>query len=329
MKNMQPWHQYPLINKQLEKVNSQIQDSIQTSYIELQNALKQMANNGGKYLRPSILILSAQIVSRKKEVSKQIIQLAASIEILHMATLIHDDVIDDSDERRGNISIQAKFGKDIAVYAGDLLFTSFFDLMLASTDEHDYLVENAQTMRAVLSGELGQMDERFNLDQNFDNYLENIKGKTAALFRLAAKEGAHFGGGSNEEVTALAGFAENIGVAFQIIDDILDYSGSQKMNKPILEDLTTGVYSLPLLLCLNKTDYRKELIPLLNKRYQMTKADLEQVQTIVLKSNAITDSRELAKKYTDKALDSLTIFADSAAKKILEKLTKNLINRAF
>lgn len=125
MNNSQPWQKYPLIRKPLAEVNQLIQATIRTPYSDLQDALLEMASNGGKYLRPSLLILSAQIAGKTETVSKQIIQLASSIEILHMASLIHDDIIDDSDERRGKISIQARFGKDTAVYAGDLLFTHF------------------------------------------------------------------------------------------------------------------------------------------------------------------------------------------------------------
>lgn len=99
-----------------------------------------MADNGGKYLRPSLLLLSAHAVGKSNE---KTIKLASSIEILHMATLIHDDIIDDSDKHRGNVSVQAAFGKDVAVYSGDLLFTVFFDLMLDATNEHEYLVRNA------------------------------------------------------------------------------------------------------------------------------------------------------------------------------------------
>ena len=166
MNNSKPWKKYPLIASELEEVNQFIQKTIKTPHKSLQTALLQMADNGGKYLRPSLLLLAAHAVGKA---NKQTIKLASSIEILHMATLIHDDIIDDSDERRGNVSIQATFGKDVAVYTGDLLFTEFFDLMLNAIDENEYLVRNAQTMRKILNGELGQMAERFNLKQTLDD----------------------------------------------------------------------------------------------------------------------------------------------------------------
>ncbi|RVU70914.1 polyprenyl synthetase family protein [Lactobacillus xujianguonis] len=327
MKTFQPWHQYPLISKQLKKVNQCIMDTIQTSYADLQNALLAMADNGGKYLRPSMLILAGKASMPEKETSTTIIQLASSIEVLHMATLIHDDIIDDSDRRRGKISIQARFGKDIAVYAGDLLFTHFFDLMLKATDNHQYLVKNAQTMHAVLNGELGQMDERFNMKQTFNDYLADVKGKTAALFKLAAEEGAFFSGASADRISALASFGENIGIAFQIIDDILDYTGGTKLNKPVLEDLVTGVYSLPLLVALQDEAANEKLVPLLAKKREMTKDDIKAVQTIILNSSAIDKSRQLAKKYTDQAIAALMTLPESSARTILIKMTDQLLTR--
>lgn len=326
MNNVKPWKKYPLIANELEEVNRFIQTTIKTPHHSLQAALFKMADNGGKYLRPSLLLLAAHAVGKSNQTT---IKLASSIEILHMATLIHDDIIDDSDERRGNVSIQAAFGKDIAVYTGDLLFTDFFDLMLDAIDEHEYFVRNAQTMRKILNGELGQMAERFNLDQTFDDYLNDVKGKTAALFRLAAEEGAYFAGGTANQSTALANFGENLGIAFQIVDDILDYSGSEKLNKPTLEDLATGVYSLPLLLALNTPSLRSQLLPFLQKKRQMTLTDMQKVQQIILHSNAIDDSRKLAHEYAQKAVDCLTIFQPNPAILLLKKMPQKLLTRSF
>ena len=332
MKNSnKPWQKLPIIKNQLDKVNKCIHETIQTPYPELQEALTQMADNGGKYLRPSLLILCAKIANGSKDVSEQIIKLASSIEILHMASLIHDDIIDDSDERRGQVSIQTRFGKDVAVYAGDLLFTNFFDLILATVNEHHYMVENAKAMRQILYGELGQMAERFNIEQNFDNYLTNVRGKTAALFRLAAEEGAHFSGGEDKATKAMADFGENLGIAFQMVDDILDYTGGSKLNKPILVDLATGVYSLPVLLALRDSELAPKIKPILDKKSQMTTNDIQEIQRLILNSSIIDKSRETAKKYTDKALNSLASLPVpvSPERKMLEKLTQKLLSRTM
>lgn len=327
MNNNQPWHKYPLIKDELNKVNHCIEEQIHLPYPELEKALQEMAQNGGKYLRPTLLILAAK-ASGQDEIGQNIIQVASSIEILHMATLIHDDVIDDSDKRRGAISIQARFGKDTAVYAGDFLFTKFFDLILKSELNHQYMIQNAKTMRHILDGELNQMAERFNLNQKYSDYLANIKGKTAALFRLAAQEGAYLANASSEVSAALSHYGENLGIAFQMIDDILDYTGSQKLNKPTLEDLATGVYSLPLLIALD-SDLRPELEPILAKNQAMTLEDIDQIQAIVLNSAAIEKSRQIARQYSQAALDNLQVLPNTSAKKLLIQMTKKLLTRTI
>lgn len=327
MNKTQQWQKYPIIANDLSAVNQFLLENIQTRHHELKDALLAMANNGGKYLRPALLFLSAKAAGKKQHDHDQLIKLAASIEILHMATLIHDDIIDDSDKRRGKISIQAEFGKDVAVYAGDLLFTHFFDLILSATNEHHYLEKNAFAMHHVLDGELGQMGKRFDLSQNLDDYLNNVKGKTAALLRLAAEEGAHFAGADHQTTRLMAEFGENLGVAFQIVDDILDYTGGKNLNKPTLEDLATGVYSLPLLLALRHRELKQQLQPLLSKKWNMTVEDINRVQEILLSNDIISESRNFAKHYSDLALANLKALPLSPARELLKQITKQMLNR--
>lgn len=322
------WQTYPLISAQLNNVNRCIQDQITCNNHDLQAALLTMANNGGKYLRPAILLTIGQICGAKRDNDK-LVKLAASIEILHMATLIHDDIIDDSPKRRGTVSIQARFGKDTAVYAGDLLFTIFFDLLLDAVPGSEYLKVNAQIMRQILNGELGQMNQRFNTHQGLEDYLEDVSGKTAALFQLAAREGAHFAGAPAQDVTTATKFGHYLGIAFQMLDDILDYTGGQQLNKPVMEDLATGVYSLPLLLALQEEKVAKELRPLLAKRYQITAKDMQQVQQIVISAGAVDQSRQLAGQYTQRALDCLAALPDNPSRRFLEKMTKKLLKRTI
>ena len=322
------WQTYPLIGTQLNKVNQCIQERITCSNRDLETALHTMANNGGKYLRPAILLTMGQICGQKTA-SDQLIKLAASIEILHMATLIHDDIIDDSPQRRGAVSIQARFGKDTAVYAGDLLFTVFFNLLLEAVPGSKYLIINAHAMRQILNGELGQMNQRFNTRQHLKDYLRDVNGKTAALFRLAAREGAYFAGAPASQVANAAKFGQNVGIAFQMLDDILDYTGGSQLNKPVMEDLATGVYSLPLLLALQMAKPAAQLQPLLAKRYQLTTADMSRVQQIVVEAGAVNQSRQLAGQFTQKALDCLVRLPNNKSRRFLEKMTKQLLKRTM
>lgn len=319
------WQRYPVVKDDLVYVNELITNKIKTSDPELQSALLQMLNNGGKYLRPALLLL----FSKRDNVTfdkSRVIKLAASIEVLHTATLIHDDIIDDSPKRRGNISIQSAFGKDVAVYAGDLLFTVFFDLISDALFASPYLFVNAKMMRQILNGEIGQRNARFDSRQDLMTYLRNINGKTAAIFSLACQEGAYFGGASKKEVALAKRIGQNIGLSFQMLDDILDYSDGKTLNKPVMEDLATGVYSLPLLMALRS--HPEVLMPYLAKKEQLTYDDMQEVKQLVISLGGISDAKALAKKFIQKALDLIDQLPSPTQRKFLEKLVKQLLKRA-
>ncbi|WP_304251263.1 polyprenyl synthetase family protein [Limosilactobacillus gastricus] len=316
--------QYPELNTNLQAVADLITNRIQTADHQLETALKTMANNGGKYIRPGSVCLFSMIKGPNDQ--EQLLKAAASIEILHMATLIHDDIIDDAPQRRGAISIQAAFGKDIAVYSGDYLFTVFFQLITEAFANTPLLKVNATVMSKILNGELGQMAHRFDLNQSVTTYLDNIKGKTAALFSLAAREGAFLGNLSEQEVQIAQVIGEKVGMAFQILDDILDYSDGHDMNKPVLEDLTTGVYSLPLLIAL-ANDPSHAIRDLLAKQSQMTMDDLLQIRQLVIANDGVKIAHQTAQQYSNDALASLADLPDSKATRNLKKLINKLLNR--
>ena len=319
------FHTYPAINNALGKVNQTINNRITIKNTQLHDALQQMASNGGKYLRPAFFLLFANINHQTADEQERLIKIASSLEVLHMATLIHDDIIDDSPKRRGAVSVQAAFGKDTAVYTGDFLFTIFFDLLVETMTGSPYLTRNARTMRKILTGELGQMDNRFDLDQSLLDYYRNVNGKTAAIFSLAAEEGAYFGHSDRRTINLAKRIGQNIGISFQILDDILDYSGDERLNKPVLEDLATGVYSLPLLLTLQ--NHRHELEPLLAKKRQMTIEDMEKVQKIVVTHGGVKKAQEIATKFTQKAQTEIDQLADKHTRKMLKLVANKLLTR--
>ena len=318
------WQQYPLVKDDLQIVNQLIAKKIEVNDPKLKSALLQMANNGGKYLRPALLLLFSKENSTTIA-DERLLKLAASIEVLHTATLIHDDIIDDSPKRRGQVSIQSAFGKDIAVYAGDLLFTVFFDLIADALYASHYLKVNAQMMRQILNGEIGQMNARFDTEQSFLTYLRNINGKTAAIFSLACQEGAYFSGADRRQVALAKRIGQNIGLSFQMLDDILDYSDGKNLNKPVMEDLATGVYSLPLLMVLQ--EQKDEFMPYLAKKEQMTATDMEAVKQLVLKYGGVTKAKALAEKFIQKALDQTSQLPASQKRDLLEKLIKRLLKK--
>lgn len=316
------WEKYPLINQELHQVSQLINARIQMTDPRLKKAIQTMLTSGGKYLRPAICLLFSHLGAPTDK--GKLVKVAASLEILHTATLIHDDIIDDSPKRRGRVSIQTAFGKDVAVYAGDYLFTVFFDLITETMADSKYLSLNAKTMRQILNGELDQMNHRFDRKRTVDQYIASVRGKTAALFRLAALEGAEFGQASPAVVDLAGPIGEHIGISFQIVDDLLDYSNDHHLNKPVLEDLATGVYSLPLILAMQNSPASFNV---LDKGRQMTEADMQTVGEQVRQNGGISDARDLAKHYTALAQSEIDQLPNGQVKILLSQLTTRLIKR--
>ncbi|WNZ88483.1 polyprenyl synthetase family protein [Streptococcus iniae] len=323
---MSYWSNYPEIENHLNQVSSLIEERVQLDHPQIEAAIKKMTRAGGKYLRPAFFLLFSQFGQSKANNQDKLFKIVASLEILHMATLVHDDIIDDSPLRRGQTSIQTLFGKDVAVYTGDFLFTIFFELILEGMAGTDYMTINAKAMKKILIGELDQMKLYFNQEQSIDDYLKAISGKTAELFQLACQEGAFFGG-ADQNITdkaTLIGF--NIGMTFQILDDILDYTAEkEQFNKPVLEDLRNGVYSLPLLFAIKENP--QAFKPYLDKKNHMTDQDVKKVSELVLHYQGVEATKEMAKTYTQEALFAIEKLPKIKAQKQLLKLSKHLLKR--
>jgi heptaprenyl diphosphate synthase len=266
---------------------------------------------GGKMVRPTLTLLFS--LMNNKNISDKDIYLATAIELLHNATLIHDDIIDESAIRRGQPTINNKFGNDVSVYAGDLLFVSMYKtLNMAQDFEANQLAVIA--LNEILNGELIQRKNRFNYNMNFENYEEQIVGKTAALFSLATE----FGSLNTGKTESAKAFGLNLGIAFQIADDYLDYVNTSQNNKPLFQDLNRGIYTAPLLYALEED--KSLLNSLKNEQYAI-------VLDKISKTTALNKTLETAKIYTDRALVSLNEFEDSIAKTAITLLVEQLEKR--
>ena len=322
------WNNYPTIQNKLQTVCSLIEERLQVENPDIQDALIEMTQAGGKFLRPAFFFFFAELGDLEKQDPIQLNKIATSLELLHMATLVHDDIIDDSPLRRGVSTIQSRFGKDVAVYTGDLLFTVFFDLIIETMNASEYMAINAQSMKQLLLGELNQMASRYKSNGSVENYLNSINGKTPELFSLACMEGAAFGHSSPEIIQQAANIGRNIGMAFQIFDDILDYtSEKEELKKPILEDFVQGVYTLPLLLA--KEAQPDVFLPYFEKGSQVTIEEAEEVMQLVVKYNGVKQAKKYAKNYTNDALESIDCLPKSPTRKALKKLTTQLLIRTY
>ncbi|SFH72331.1 heptaprenyl diphosphate synthase [Pisciglobus halotolerans] len=322
------WDNFPEIKEDLVGCYALMEKKVRIRNKDIQEAIFDLLNGGGKLLRPAYFILFSRFGNLQKQDHKKLLYAASSVEMLHIATLVHDDIIDDSPTRRGTQSIQSKFGKDIAVYTGDFLFTVYFDLLAHATDSTAAVKLNAFAMKRILLGELDQMHQRYNMDITLRQYLRSISGKTAQLFSLSCFEGAKWGFCSPSVIISSRHIGHHIGIAYQMLDDILDYTqNSETLAKPVLEDVKQGVYSLPLILAMR--GHKEAFEPLLRKGKDMTPEDTQQVVHLIEKYHGTSKAQQLAQRYTDKALNGIQALPDRPEKKILYRLTEELLYRNF
>ena len=321
------WSEYPTLKNELNETLKKMEDVVRLKNKPVEQAIKETIHAGGKLLRPAYQLLFSQFGPEQDR--EKAIALAASIEMLHTATLIHDDIVDEADVRRGQPNLRGRFGNTVAVYAGDYLFVCCFKLLSNYSNSLKSLQSNSRSMEKVLDGELGQMDDRYNYHLTVPEYLENISGKTAELFQLSCSVGA-YESGMNERFARKAGsIGLAVGMAFQIIDDILDYTkDAVDIGKPVLEDMRQGVYSLPLIYAL-QTDKKAELIAYLDKKTEVTQEEAESVRQIVREVNGVTKAKKLAEDYTKKALKEISKLPDTAfdTREILLSVTELILDR--
>ncbi|WP_225048101.1 polyprenyl synthetase family protein [Lacticaseibacillus kribbianus] len=317
------WADYPTLAPELTATLDLIEGQIKPQNQPVAEALLSMINAGGKLLRPAYCLLFSQF---KQVDRKKMIALAAAVESLHTATLVHDDIIDKSATRRGLPTIAAQFGPDVAVYAGDYLFVVCFKLIAHWASDLRSVQQDGASMERLLNGELSQMARRYNQGITIDDYLSQVSGKTGQLFALAAFIGAYESDNSLMFAKTCEKIGMNIGIAFQLLDDILDYTSDvQTMGKPVHEDIRQGVYSAPLILA--KQQAPAAFAPYLDKREAATDADLAAVVDLVDRYDGVGAARTLAADYTARALAGLAKLPDQPARATLIKLTEQLLTR--
>ncbi|WP_338207981.1 polyprenyl synthetase family protein [Lactiplantibacillus paraxiangfangensis] len=318
------WRDYPAMQPELTKVMQLMTDNINIKDSAISDAIIDMIHSGGKLLRPAYCLLFSSFKDTDRD---RMIALAASLETLHTATLIHDDILDDSELRRHRATIQQRFGKDVAVYAGDYLFVVVFKILAKYSSSFKSIQVNSENMEKILVGEVQQKDRHYHIDITMDQYKEQIQGKTAELFALSCFLGAFESGQSTLFAQRARKTGMAIGMAFQILDDILDYQeDSQEIGKPILEDVAEGVYTSPLIFAL-QTDARNDILPLMRLQGAITDAQRRELQQLVIDAGGVAKAQELAEKYTQDALHLLNKLPNKPAKENLIQLTTQLLTR--
>ncbi len=288
----------------------------------LQKMLEHVLGAGGKRIRPAIALLAGHFGDYRTE---HMVPLAASIELLHTATLVHDDVIDASATRRGRPTANALFDNAASVMLGDYMFAHAANL-IARTNNIEVVKLFSKTLMKMASGELTQDMSAYDYSQDTMAYFHRVSGKTASLFATSAQGGAMVAASGASTVEALRNFGENVGMAFQIVDDILDFTGDeQAMGKPVGSDLMQGTLTLPSLLLMERHPRKNPVEKLFRGRKK--NEYLAQALEMIINSDIIPESYDVARDFHRRALASLEPLPDNAAKTALAEIADYVIER--
>jgi len=312
------------IQDELEDFNDIYKKSIRSTVGLVDLVAKYIIRQKGKKIRPLLVLLSAKIAGG---ITERSYRGAVLVELLHTATLVHDDVVDNAEKRRGAWSINAIFKNKVAVLMGDYLLSR--GLMIAvDGKDFDFLGVITNTVKRMSEGELLQIQKTRKLDIDEETYFKVISDKTASLLETCCEIGALSATDNTEYHSAMKQFGHAIGIAFQIKDDILDYEGTlQLMGKPVGGDIKEKKITLPLIFSLNKvTDKEASRIRRIIKEGSK-KHDVKEVINFVRENGGIEYAIEKAKYYSDKAKDALKLLPDSQSKVALEALVDFVIDR--
>jgi octaprenyl-diphosphate synthase len=283
---------------------------------------------GGKRMRPLLTVAAARLCGHGGGDDRHI-RLATCVEFIHSATLLHDDVVDVSALRRGRPTANSVWGDKASILVGDFLFTRSFELMV-EVGSLDVLGVLSRASSTIAEGEVLQLVTQRDTSTPEATYLEVIKAKTARLFAAAAEIGAMVAGRNGPERVALESFGMNLGIAFQLVDDALDYSGREaKLGKTVGDDFREGKVTLPVILAFLRggaidREFWKRTIQDLDQH----EGDLERAQMLIDRHNAVVDTFERARHYGAMARDALGLFGDSALKDALLEAVDFAIDRA-
>ncbi len=314
---------YGSISKELAQVEERLKQTASVSFSSLSRYLDHILDRGGKRVRPALTLLASKFYPASDP--ERPIFMATAVEMLHLATLIHDDTVDNAPVRRGRPTLSSLFGQRTAVLVGDYIFAKSATFVCDTKDIRVVRIF-AETIMHLSSGELRESCDAFDWRQTREHYFQRIFEKTASLFQTAAETGAILSGAPEEAVQRLRAFGYNIGMAFQVIDDILDFQGSEaEVGKPVGSDLLQGTVTLPLILLLEKGTEDGELDGLLNGSHDPE--CLQRLAKRIQGSSLIQESYVLAKSFVEKAHQELDQLPHNPAKEALLHLSNYVLER--
>lgn len=315
-----------LVQEDMAAVNRLIVERMHSPVALIPQLAAHLIAAGGKRLRPLLTLAAARLCGYDGD---RHVSLAACVEFIHTATLLHDDVVDESLLRRGQESANALFGNKASVLVGDFLFSRAFELMVAD-GSLKVLAILSRASAVIAEGEVAQLQIQNDLSTDEAAYLEVIRGKTAVLFEAAAQVGAVVAGRPEAEEHALARYGMALGTAFQLVDDALDYAASQEaLGKTVGDDFREGKVTLPIILAYARgSDSERVFWRRCIEDLDQHDGDLAEAQQLLERHGAIADTIAAAERHRDDAVAALHVFADGAAKAALIEAVSFAVHRA-
>ena len=307
------------IQNELQTVEVRLRDAIRIEFEPLANIFESLISSGGKRIRPALAILATRFHATDPE---KALTLAVILELVHAATLIHDDLIDKSPLRRGSPTISSRWSGTATVLAGDFLLARAADIA-ATVENFRVMSIFAQTLMAICDGEIRQDFGGAHWPPNREQYYRHIDSKTASLFTASTEGGAVLSGAPENEIAALKAYGHNLGMAFQVVDDILDFTADERqLGKPVGSDLRQGTYTLPVFYFIEQDARGSRIVDMANE-------DMDALVNAIRTSPAIEASKVEARRFAQLAKDALSIFPDNEYRRALENLATYVVDRTL
>jgi len=317
-----------LVGSKLDDVSQRIKYKLASEINLIHKITDYHVKSGGKRIRTLLTLASAKLCGYKD--GSRDVNLAACIELIHNATLLHDDVIDNSELRRGVKTANSIWGNQSSILVGDYLFSRCFEMMVEDGSQ-EVLKLLSSTSARITQGEVLQLEHKGEIDLLEDTYFNIINMKTAALFAAATRVGACLGNKSKKEKDALESYGKNIGLAFQIADDALDYFSSKTIfGKEIGKDFFEGKTTLPLIIIFQRgNNEERNFLKEIFKKKTRNENDFSETLTLINKYKAVQESFKRAEYFVNISYNALGTFQYSEEKKVLQNLTDFCLNRSF
>jgi octaprenyl-diphosphate synthase len=320
---------FSLVRPDLTKVEAELASLLGSDVHSIDTAGKYLREGGGKRIRPALVLLAARScgAGADGDTPAFVTRMAAVMEMLHTATLVHDDIIDDAKVRRGRPSANAQWGNEISVLMGDWLYMKAFEVTLS---ERNFDVLDLLTFmtRGMTEGELLQLDMLGRVDLTEADHLEIVRRKTAYMFRSCAEIGAIAGGATRAQREALAAYGLNAGIAFQLIDDVLDFvSTEDKLGKPVANDLREGKLTLPLIYLLEGWPEHRATVETVVREGGFESVSREEILALVRDHGTLDRARAEARRYSAMAVEALDRLEASEYRQALVSIPNFIVER--